>query len=39
MLFFDIEVEEDIEQKPLEIKLMDNPTIKTIWLTINPQNI
>lgn len=39
MLFFDIEVEEDIEQKPLEIKLMDNPTIKTIWLAINPQNI
>jgi hypothetical protein len=39
MLFFDIEVEEDIDQKPLEIKLMSNQTIKTIWLAINPQNI
>lgn len=39
MLFFDIEVEEDVDQKPLEIQLMSNETIKTIWLAINPQNI
>lgn len=39
LLFFNIEVEEDIEQQQLEITLMEDPKVKTIWLSVNPSNM
>lgn len=38
-LFFDIEVQEEVEQSRLEAELMSNPVVKTIWLTTSPNKI
>lgn len=39
MLFFEIEVEEDVEETDTEIQLLSHSGITTVWLAINPSNI
>lgn len=39
MLFFEMEVEEDVEESNTEIQLLSHSGITTIWLAINPNNI